>query len=314
MHSRQLTILRPSQLARAGCGVALSMLAAALLLAPSPASAQARERDMYVTVVDSKNAPVPDIGPNDLVVREDGVAREILRVVPATDPLQIALLIDDSQAATPNIQRMREALTAFVKKVATGGNTVSIVTLGDRPTLLVDATTDPNRLIKNGVDRLFAKPGSGMYLLDAINDTTKGFKKREAARPVIIAVMTEGVEFSNGHYQTTLDALTDAGTSFYAVVLSNFSDDNTRDAIRNRNIVLDRGTREHGGRRETVLTDMAIQDSLTSIGDELLHQYKVTYARPDTLLPPKEVIVEARKTGVTARGQLVRTFGERAGR
>jgi VWFA-related protein len=303
MSSRQLTFLRP-----------LSMLAVALLLAPATAGAQARPRDMYVSVLDAKKAPVPDVSPNDLVIREDGVAREILRVVPATDPLQIALLVDDSQAATQSIQRMRDALTAFIKKVATGGNTISIVTLGDRPTLQVDATTDPNRLIKNGVERLFAKPGSGMYLLDAINDTAKGFKKREAARPVIIALMTEGVEFSNGHYQTTLDALTDAGASFYALVLTDFTPDNTRDAIRNRNVVLDRGTREHGGHRDSLLTDMAIQDSLTSIGDELLHQYKVTYARPDTLLPPKEVTVEAKAAGVTARGQLVRAIGERAGR
>lgn len=303
MSSRQLTFLRP-----------FSLLAVALLLAPAAAGAQARPRDMYVSVLDSKKAPVPDISPTDLVIREDGVAREILRVAPATDPLQIALLVDDSQAATQNIQRMREALSAFIAKVATGGNTISIVTLGDRPTLLVDATTDPARLTKNGVERLFAKPGSGMYLLDAINDTAKGFKKRDAARPVIIAVMTEGVEFSNGHYQTTLDALTDAGAAFYVVVLSDFTPDNTRDAIRNRNIVIDRGTREHGGRRETILSDMAIKDSLSAIADELLHQYKVTYARPDTLLPPKEVTVEAKTAGVTARGQLVRAIGERAGR
>jgi VWFA-related protein len=292
----------------------LLMLAVAVLLAPAPAGAQARPRDMYVSVLDSKNAPVPNIGPTDLVIREDGVAREILRVVPATEPLQIALLVDDSQAATQSIQRIREALDAFITKVATGGNTISIVTLADRPTLLVDATTDPARLKKNGVDRLFAKPGSGMYLLDAINDTAKGFTKREAARPVIIAVMTEGVEFSNGHYQTTLDALNDAGTAFYALVLSNFNPDSTRDEIRNRNVVLDRGTRDHGGRRDTLLTDMAIKDSLLTVADELLHQYKVTYARPDTLLPPKEVTVEAKTAGVTARGQVVRTFGERAGR
>lgn len=303
MSSRQLKSLLP-----------LLCLAAGSLLMPASLHAQARERDMYVSVLDSKNAPVKNIGPNDLIVREDNVAREILRVVPATDPLQIALLVDDSQAATASIQRMREALTAFINKMAVNGNTISFITLGDRPTLQVDGTTDAARLKKNGVDRLFAKPSAGMYLMDALNDTAKGFKKREASRPVIVAVMTDGTEFSNGHYQTTLDALSNAGAAFYALVLTNFEPDNTRDEIRNRNVVLDRGTREHGGRREILLSDMAFQDALQSVANELLNQYKVTYAQPDRLIPPEKVTVDAKTAGLTARGQVVRPIGERAGR
>ena len=53
-----------------------------------------------MSVVDKKGVPVTDVTPDDLVVREDGVAREILRVEPATDPMQVALLVDNSQAAT----------------------------------------------------------------------------------------------------------------------------------------------------------------------------------------------------------------------
>ena len=36
-----------------------------------------------------------------------------------------------------------------------------------------------------------------MYLLEALIETTKGFVKNEAPRPVIVAVITEGIEFSN---------------------------------------------------------------------------------------------------------------------
>ncbi len=51
-----------------------------------------------------------DVTPADLVVREDGVAREILSVTPATDPMRVALLVDNSQAATQSIQFLRDAL------------------------------------------------------------------------------------------------------------------------------------------------------------------------------------------------------------
>jgi hypothetical protein len=217
--------------------------------------------------------------------------------------MQIALLVDNSQAATQRIQRMRDAFTAFVNKVANGTHEISIVTMADRPTLQVDSTKDAKTLLNKGVNRLFAVPGSGMTMLDAIVQTTKGFQKRETQRPVIVAVLTEGAEFSQDHYQTVLDALKNSGTAFYALVLTEGPEANpAEDEIRNRNIVLDRGTKETGGRRETLVTEMALQENLLSIAEELLTQFKVTYARPEQLIPPKTTTVEAKAAGVTARG------------
>ena len=73
--------------------------------------AQAQQRVIYVSALDEKGAPVAGLGPSDFVVREDKVAREVLSVAPATEPMQIALLVDNSQAAEPYIRDLREALT-----------------------------------------------------------------------------------------------------------------------------------------------------------------------------------------------------------
>jgi VWFA-related protein len=293
--------------------VAVAVCAAGLLtVTPAELLAQARERTMFVSVLDRDKKPVETLQPEDITIREDNAAREILRIVPATEPLQIALLLDNSQANTQGIQRMRDALTVFVKKVANGTNEISIVTLADRPTLQVDGTTDAKTLLNKGVNRLFAQPGSGMTLLDAIVQTSKGFQKREAARPVIVAVLTEGAEFSQDHYETVLNSLKNSGTAFYALVLTEGPEANpSAEEVRNRNIVLDRGTRETGGRRETLITEMALQDNLLSVADELLKQFKVTYARPEQLIPPKNVTIEAKAAGFTARGTL---SGPRDGR
>jgi VWFA-related protein len=284
--------------------VAAAVCAAGLWTAGSTVlQAQAREKTIYVSVLDRNKKPVETLQPEDITIREDNAAREILRIVPANDPLQIALLIDNSQAATQNIQRMRDGLTAFVNKVANGTHEVSVVTIADRPTLLLDSTKDAKTVLSKGVNRLFAQPGSGMTLLSAIVETTKGFQKRESARPVIVAVLTEGAEFSQEHYQTVLDALKNSGTSFYALVLTEGAEANpAEDEIRNRNIILDRGTKETGGRRETLITEMALQENLLSVADELLKQFKVTYARPEQLIPPKTTTVEAKGAGLTARG------------
>jgi hypothetical protein len=281
-----------------------------------PATAQPREREMYVSVQDkSKHAVTTTPQPQDLVVREDNVVREVLRVVPANEPLQIALLVDNSQAATRSIQRIRDGLNAFVDRMANGKNEISIVTMGDRPTLMVDATTDADKLKKNGANRLFAQPGAGTYLLESLIETTKGFRKKESARPVIVAFITEGIEFSNQHYDEVLKALKDSGTELFVLQLTEGGDaDSQVDAVRNRNVVADRGTSESGGRREILLSDMAIQDAMSSIADELLHQYKVTYGRPDSLIPPEKITVEAKNPAWTARGVPVRMRENRESR
>src|SRR6266513_3762806 len=70
---------------------------------PATLLSQAIERSMFVSVVDQAGAPVPNLGPSDFLVREDNLSREVLRVVPATDPMQIAILIDNSTAAGPEV-------------------------------------------------------------------------------------------------------------------------------------------------------------------------------------------------------------------
>jgi hypothetical protein len=294
----------------------LAVSLAALVGLAAPVTAQPRERELWVSVLDKDKHPVTTTPqPQDLNVREDNVAREVLRIVPASDPIQIALLVDNSQASTRYIQRMRDGLNGFIDRTANGKNEISIVTMGDRPTLMVDATTDADKLKKNGANRLFAQPGAGTYMLESILETTKGFRKKESPRPVIVVLLTDGIEFSNQHYDEVLKALKDSGTELFVLQVSEGSDPNAQvDAVRNRNMVIDRGTRESGGRRENLLSEMAIPDAMSSVAEELLHQFKVTYGRPDSLIPPEKITVEAKNAAWTARGVPVRVRENRESR
>ena len=40
---------------------------------------------------------------------------------------------------------------------------------------------------------------------------------------------------------------------------------------------------------------MALAGTLTQLADELTHQYQVTYARPQSLIPPERVTVDGRQ-------------------
>jgi hypothetical protein len=177
-------------------------LAAALLLAataparPALLVAQAVQRSLYVSVVDQSGAPVADLGPSDFIVREDRMTREVLRVERADEPMQIALLVDNSQAAEQYIRDYREALPAFIAALTDAAgpkNEIALVALAERPTILTPYTADPAQLQK-GVQRIFSMSGSGTYLLDAIIEVSQGIIKRHSLRPVILAISTEGPE------------------------------------------------------------------------------------------------------------------------
>jgi von Willebrand factor type A domain len=286
--------------------VAALSLAGCALAWSGTLDAQAIQRAMYVSALTEAGAPIPDLGPSDFVVREDNLAREVLKVEPAVDPMQIAILVDTSQGARDDISHMRTALPPFIKTLTTGEvkNEVAIIAIGERPTVFTNYTFSQVEL-KKGVDRIWSIQGSGAYLLDGIIEVCQGFKKRGAQRPVIVAVLSEGPELSNSQHDQVLEPLRAAGASFHAITMGRPST-SLSDETRNRNMVLDEGPRTTGGRREELLTSQALAAKLTQLAGELTHQYKVTYARPQSLIPPERVTVSAARAGVVARGVLIK--------
>jgi len=219
--------------------------------------------------------------------------------------MQIEILVDNSQAARNYIADIRTALPPFIdaltaEKTSGSRNEVGLVAFAERPTILAEPTADATQ-VKKGVNRIFAQSGSGSYLLDAIIEVSRGFKKREAARPVIVAITTEGPEFSSRHFDLVLGPLREANAALNVIVVGPMSNDTT-DEAHNRAIVLDQGPRESGGSFENILTSMALGGRLTQLADQLTHQYKVTYARPQSLIPPEHIGVSAARPGLVARG------------
>jgi VWFA-related protein len=273
-----------------------------VLLTAVAAAAQATERSMYVSVLDDSRRPVPDLGPEAFDVREDKRPREVLRASRASTPMEIAILIDNSQAAERYINDMRRALEPFVRSLASDGHQIALIELADRPTVLVDYTSAPDKLAA-GVNRIFAREGSGTMLLDGIIDASRGLRKREADRRVIVAITTEGTDFSTRGYEHTLDGLRDGGAMFHALQITTGGGEAlSTEEGRNRSIVLDRGTRASGGDLQQLLTGMALTDALQSLATELKQQYHVVFARPDTTVPPERVEVAVKRPGLTARG------------
>lgn len=273
----------------------------AVLAVPSSPVAQAKPTDLYVSVVDDKGDPATGLAAADFHVKEDGVAREVLKAAPATEPLTVALIVDDSQASAPALQMIREGAENFVTALA-GKGEISLQTFGERPTIAVEYTTDQKKLL-DGVHHLFARQGAGAYLMEAIVEASRGLEKRKPARPEIAVLMIDrDVEFSNLYYQNVVDAIDKAGARLDVISLGPVHQ-STTDEIRNRDQSVAIGTERTGGRRDTVLAYTGAGPRMKQLAAELRDQYVVTYSRPERLIPPEKIEVTVSKPGLTPRAR-----------
>jgi hypothetical protein len=260
---------------------------------------------MFVSVVDRAGQPITDLSAREFVVREDGVVREVLAAVKADGPITLALLVDISQAATGVVPDVRRGLTAFVRQIG-GSNPIAVTTFAERPTILQDYTLVVPEVVR-GVERIFPVPGSGTCLLQALKEISAGFARRTFDRGAIVAITTEGPEFSDLDDQQIVPLLRDSGASLNAFVFQSLAPQDFSDLnVRSRAAVLDRGPRLTGGRRVDLLSSTAIDGALKTLGAQLTNEYRITYGRPETLIPPEKIEVSVTRPGLDARGTPIR--------
>lgn len=280
--------------------VVAATLGSSVLVPAAGAQTNARQRVLHVSAVDDDGMPADTLGPNDVVVREDGVAREILKVARSTGPVDITLLVDNSVASTRALQDIRLAVEKFVTTFA-GPHPITLVTVADRPTVQVNSTTGKAQLLR-GAKRLFVQPDAGSTMIEAIIESSRAIGRRKPARAAIIAITSFGVEFSDRGYQSALDALADSGAVLHVLELQDTQRaDPQNQNVRDRNVVIDRGTTETGGVRELLLSNQSLTDALQKAGKVATTQFEVTYGRPDTLIPARKVEVSSSRPTLKVR-------------
>ena len=294
--------------------LAVPAIVSIFLLAVVGLQGQSREHHILVSVLDPDDTPVEGLGISDFSIDEDGNSREILSVSQAGAGRQIALLVDTSQAATRSLVEIRNGLTTFVEQMS-AGNQISIITFGGPPRIQVASTRETSRLT-DGIGNLFALPDQAAYMLDALDQTAEGFSRQNASRPLIVVLTTEGIDYSNTSARRVIDTIEESGAAIYTLSLrvgrNAFSATPNISMLElarqgfERDLVLERGPRNSGGRHRALLTSLAINNAIQDIISELLNQYLVVYSRPDTLVPPETITVRMNRQELTARGTPLR--------
>lgn len=283
-----------------GCCMGV-LLAAALL-----AAAQSGTRTVYVTAVDGKGVPIPDLTAADFTVKEDGKPRDVVSAEIAKAPMQIALMLDDSGLA---LGAIRQGAGQFIEALQ-GKAEFAIITMGGRNLPLVDFTRDPPTLYA-ALQKLFARNSPPTYVLDGFLEVAQTFTRRKAERPVIVSVATEGEELSDATADAVLDAIQKSGATLYYIGLgapvtqgtrpplsAERPNDSTENESSKRNTVLGSAPRNSGGRSEQALQSSGVPVMMKQFAVELAGQYALTYK---TDAAEAKLSVETKRKGVKLR-------------
>ena len=192
---------------------------------PSLASAQMLGQVFVEVTRQSTGEPVLNLAPDAFEVSEDGRSAGIVSADLDTDPMKIAVLVDngDRLMETSALNPLRDGLDGFLDTLAPQ-HEVSLITIGRSVQQRVDFTTDRAEL-KEGVGLLFPDRGAGARLLDGIRETWRRRFEDDDPFPVMVLVLTDGTEasgnYNDNQYADLIDPLIANGVTVHAVMLAN---------------------------------------------------------------------------------------------
>jgi hypothetical protein len=304
---------------------AVAVIGASAITAAAPSPRQAGgNKTVYVAALDADNKPVPGLTKDTWAVREDGTDRTVVDAKPATDPLDIVLMIDTSRTSQASIGDLRVALQAFADALFAGS---APVTMSVMDVAAADVMVATGKKTAADVDKVlvktFADRAGASVILEGLVDVSKQLAKSPSARRAIVIVNMDGVpEYSTTPGQKVIQAVVASGASVWAVTYQNTatkglqgntggggsgttgSGDNAQGNVGTgnngqvRDLLLQSVPGGTGGVRQLIQVPSALSEALGQVAAAIVGQYALTYARADGPMP-KVVQVGETQPGVT---------------
>jgi VWFA-related protein len=248
----------------------------------------------YLSILDPSGNAWSGLTLEHLSVWEDDalVPNWVLRTVPLTEPLTVALAVDTSGSMGANggepLRQVQQALSAFLDQLGEN-DVVCVVAFSDRPALLQECTKD-KEAVRRAVEQLVASGETTLY--DAIRFSVEQLVTQPSGRRAVV-VLTDGHDTASR--SSLQDVIAQAGmynVPVYAIGLQSNEFDPAP---------LEQLARETGALYLFAPQADALGDLYTQLSRQFRGQYQVVYRSPASPNSEHRLTLVVRINGVESK-------------
>jgi hypothetical protein len=153
--------------------------------------------EFFVGAADAAGKPVTDLRPEDVVMSENGVRQQVVKVEPQPVPIKLTIAVDNSQDSAESLSHYRAGLTGLVEGLPRDVE-VTIITTTPQPRMVVRPTADRTQILRaiTGFAPEQGRPRFTEALVEFSERLQREARDRRVAPyvPVLIMLSTTAVE------------------------------------------------------------------------------------------------------------------------
>lgn len=267
------------------------------------------QRSVFVTATISRGGPLPVLTAADIVVKEGGQVRPVLRVEPSRAKLRVAVAVEELLAPDNDVRR---SVANFIDKIRVSGD-LALYVVGRRTERRVDYTADILPFA-NAINRFPVRAVEQGNVVQALQEIAKEQRAVEGRRAIVI-VAQQSAQVSSVTAETVATELRAIRGVLYAATLAGFETSTAPSGATSggrkldlegqvsgleRDRLFNDGTRQSGGLHLSSARTTGLWEALERIAAELQNQYVLSYegdSRSDG-----SVAIESARAGLTIRG------------
>jgi hypothetical protein len=153
--------------------------------------------EFFVSAADAAGKRVTDLRPEDVVMSENGVRQQVVKVERQAVPIKVTIAVDNSGDSADALSHYRSGLAAFVESLPPDVE-VTVITTTPQPRAVLRSTSDRTQILR-AINGFAPEPGRPRFT-EALVEFSERLQKEARDRniapyvPVLIMLSTTAVE------------------------------------------------------------------------------------------------------------------------
>ena len=228
--------------------------------------------NVFVTVTDSRGAPVGGLTKDNFVLQEDGLDQKIAVFEKQSAlPLSIALAVDTSLSTRHDLPLEQTSAKRFAQDILRPVDALSLFTFSEIVRQQLSFTPDLKR-IDEAIDHI--RGGSATAVYDAVYLVSRSLEHRDG-RKVIVLITDGGDTASKVDYQDALRAAQEAEAIVYSIIIVPIENSAGRETGGEHALI--QLSNDTGGKYYYATSIQELDAAFHKISDELRTQYLLAY-------------------------------------